>query len=243
MELDDFLLRVKLKARESENLVRDFPPTLGISHRNAHYSIWSQKPIRQTEVSVLPEAVMTGFVLFGEEHLNQARQTHQRIFSPISEEDGKALLARFDRLGGERLEFLTALLKKAGADQSYSFIFVEDDTEKNRNKGVLVLSREAIVDNHIATIRAEVKCIHLEGSITNRAALIYSLFSQLKTDFLALQKSIETAQVHDLCIQLQVINEFGEDDTYNEAFALMPDWIEAEIQDDLTMDALSLRQW
>jgi hypothetical protein len=111
IELDRFLLKVELKAQESRSLLRDFPPTLGISHSNAHFSIWSQKPVRTSAASVVPEEVMTGFSLFGEEHVNQPRQTRQNIFSPTSEEDGKTLLSRFEKLGHERLEFLMSIKK------------------------------------------------------------------------------------------------------------------------------------
>jgi hypothetical protein len=119
----------------------------------------------------------------------------------------------------------------------------EYQTENTGGLVVLAFACVGVDHPHIATISAEVKCIHLEGSATNRAALIYSLFSQLKTDFLTLQRSIEIAQIPDLQVHLQVINDFGDDDIYNEVFDLMPDWIEAEIKDDLTMQALFHRQW
>lgn len=233
MELDDFLLKVDLKAEIEE----PNPPTawenIGLAHRNAHFSIWDQKPIRMSEVTARPEEMVIGFGLFDADYFDEKRQTAQHIFSPTSVKEGKDFISRFKKLSPYDKTSLEYLVERAEIDNSVSVIFVEDNTDKKRNKGVIAFDRDAYVNDDLAMIFSEVRHFHVEGSTINRAALMHSFFMQMKTDYKALIRSMMEAGISDCAINVIINATFTDDESVLYAFDQVPDWIKEEIGDDL----------
>lgn len=233
MELDDFLLKVDLKAEIEEPNPPKAWDNIGLAHRNAHFSIWDQKPIRMSEVTARPEEMVIGFGLFDADYFDEKRQTAQHIFSPTSVEEGIEFLSRFKKLSTSERDSLEYFVRRAETDNDVSVIFVEDDTDKKRNKGVIAFDRDAYAGDDLATIFSEVRHFHVEGSSINRAALMQSFFMQMKTDYRALDRSMEEAGISDCAINVIINATFTDDESVLYAFDQVPDWIKEEIADDL----------
>lgn len=232
MELEDFLLTVHVTANVEDSACPTDWDKIGIAHRNAHYSIWDQLPVRRSDITVNPEEVDIGFFLFNTDHFALRRQTCQHIFSPQSVANGMSYLAAFSKLQPQGRETLERLVQQAEDDPSISVIFVEDDTQKKRFKGAIAFRREVAVDRVGVGIFAFVRFLHVEGNAANRAALIHSLFEQLKLDVLTASKSMKQFG-HEGGVSLEVINEADDDETLEDVYETIPEWITEEIADDL----------